>query len=62
MADFDSIINVEEWISDYYLTTDDKGSSFGKRVEEAVKEWKATDKVASVAENNGAQDRPHSPL
>lgn len=62
MADFDSIINVEEWISDYYLTTDDKGSSFGKRVEEAVKEWKATDKVASVAENNGAQDRPQSPL
>ncbi|MGJ4094909.1 DNA methyltransferase [Corynebacterium macclintockiae] len=44
MADFDSIINVEEWISDYYLTTDEKGSSFGKRVEEAVREWKKTDK------------------
>lgn len=62
MADFDSIINVEEWISDYYLTTDDKGSSFGKRVEEAVKEWKATDKAASVAANKGAQERPQSPL
>lgn len=44
MADFDSIINVEEWISDYYLTTDEKGSSFGKRVEEALREWKKTDK------------------
>ncbi len=44
MADFDSIINIEEWISDYYLTTDEKGSSFGKRVEEAVREWKKTDK------------------
>lgn len=62
MADFDSIINVEEWISDYYLTTDDKGSSFGKRVEEAVKEWKATDKAASSAENNGADHRSQSPL
>ncbi|OFP26343.1 Eco57I restriction-modification methylase domain-containing protein [Corynebacterium sp. HMSC068G04] len=62
MADFDSIINVEEWISDYYLTTDDKGSSFGKRVEEAVKEWKATDKDASAAESNGAHHRAQSPL
>ena len=55
MADFDSIINVEEWISDYYLTTDDKGSSFGKRVEEAVKEWKATDKDAKSAGHEHAQ-------
>lgn len=55
MADFDSIINVEEWISDYYLTTDDKGSSFGKRVEEAVKEWKATDKAAKSAGHEHTQ-------
>lgn len=55
MADFDSIINVEEWISDYYLTTDDKGSSFGKRVEEAVKEWKATDKDAKSAGHEHTQ-------
>ena len=55
MADFDSIINVEEWISDYYLTTDDKGSSFGKRVEEAVKEWKATDKDAKSVGHEHAQ-------
>lgn len=48
MADFDSIINVEEWISDYYLTTDDKGSSFGKRVDDVVKEWKQTDKDAKT--------------
>ncbi|MCT1463184.1 Eco57I restriction-modification methylase domain-containing protein [Corynebacterium sanguinis] len=44
MADFDSIINVEEWISDYYLTTDDKGESFGKRVAEAFKGWKQEEK------------------
>lgn len=44
MADFDSIINVDEWISDYYLTTDDKGSSFGKRVADAFKEWKLQEK------------------
>lgn len=55
MADFDSIINVEEWISDYYLTTDDKGSSFGKRVEDAVKEWKATDKDAKSAGHEHTQ-------
>src|SRR5699024_5191258 len=42
--DFDSIINVDEWISDYYLTTDDKGSSFGKRVADAFKEWKLEEK------------------
>lgn len=55
MADFDSIINVEEWISDYYLTTDDKGSSFGKRVDDAVKEWKQTDKDAKSAGHEHAQ-------
>lgn len=55
MADFDSIINVEEWISDYYLTTDDKGSSFGKRADDAVKEWKKTDKDAKNAGHELAQ-------
>lgn len=45
MAAFDSIVNVEEWISDYYLTTDEKkGESFGKRVDERIKDWKAQDK------------------
>ena len=58
MADFDSIINVEEWISDYYLTTDDKGSSFGKRVDDAVKEWKKTDKDAK----NAGHEHVNSPL
>lgn len=58
MADFDSIINVEEWISDYYLTTDDKGSSFGKRVDDAVKEWKKTDKDAKSA----GHEHVNSPL
>lgn len=58
MADFDSIINVEEWISDYYLTTDDKGSSFGKRADDAVKEWKKTDKDAK----NAGHEHTQSPL
>ncbi|KAB1503862.1 class I SAM-dependent DNA methyltransferase [Corynebacterium sp. 320] len=49
MADFDSIINVEEWISDYYLTTDEKGSSFGKRVDNARKDWSAHDKRSNSA-------------
>lgn len=40
MAAYDSIINVEEWISDYYLTTDDKGASFAKRVSKAIDAWK----------------------
>ena len=44
MADFDSVINVDEWISDYYLVTDEKGASFGKRVDKAVKDWKAAEK------------------
>ncbi|MBV7282253.1 DNA methyltransferase [Corynebacterium sp. TAE3-ERU30] len=46
MASFDSIANVDEWISDYYLTNDEntKGASFGKRAEDAVKVWKADDK------------------
>lgn len=44
MAEFDSIINVEEWLSDYYFTTDDKGESFGKRANGAVTDWKDEDK------------------
>lgn len=48
MASFDSIANVDEWISDYYLTNDEsKGESFGKRAEAAVKQWKAEDKAAA---------------
>lgn len=54
MADFDSIINVEEWISDYYLTTDEKGSSFGKRVDDELKEWRKLEK--------DSQGATHSPL
>ena len=42
MADYDSILNVEEFIADHYFTTDEtKGKTFGKRVAERVKEWKA---------------------
>ena len=40
MASYDSIINVEEWISDHYLTTDEtKGNSFTKRVKARIKQW-----------------------
>lgn len=49
MASFDSIINVDEWISDYYLTTDEKkGESFGKRAEASIKQWKADDKASGA--------------
>lgn len=49
MASFDSIINVDEWISDYYLTTDEKkGESFSKRADAAIKQWKADDKASGV--------------
>ena len=40
MATYDSIINVDEWISDHYFTTDEtKGESFTKRVKNRTKEW-----------------------
>ncbi|GAA1180149.1 hypothetical protein CGLAUT_12015 [Corynebacterium glaucum] len=42
MATFDSILNVDEWISDHYFTTDEtKGESFTKRVKNRTKEWEA---------------------
>lgn len=42
MATFDSLINVDEWISDHYFTTDEtKGESFTKRVKARAKEWAA---------------------
>ena len=42
MATFDSLINVDEWISDHYFTTDEtKGESFTKRVKARTKEWAA---------------------
>lgn len=41
MATYDSIINVEEWVSDHYLTTDEtKGESYGKRVAQRIKAWR----------------------
>lgn len=47
MASFDSIINVEEWISDHYFTAEaTKGRSartFGKRVADRIGEWKDND-------------------
>lgn len=50
MASYDSIINVEEWISDHYLTTDEtKGNSFAKRVKSRVKQWE--DQAADTGTN-----------
>lgn len=47
MAGFDSIINVEEWISDHYFTAEaTKGRNartFGKRVADRIGEWKDDD-------------------
>lgn len=41
MADYDSILNVEEFIADHYFTADEtKGENFGKRVAARTKEWK----------------------
>ena len=41
MADYESIVNVEEFIADHYFTTDDtKGETYGKRVAAVVKQWK----------------------
>ncbi|WP_130839122.1 class I SAM-dependent DNA methyltransferase [Corynebacterium neomassiliense] len=38
---FDSIVNVEEWISDHYLTTEEsRGASFAKRTADRIKTWK----------------------
>ncbi|MGV0432227.1 Eco57I restriction-modification methylase domain-containing protein [Corynebacterium sp. 20_84] len=40
MAAYESILNVDEWISDHYFTTDEtKGESFTKRVKNRTKEW-----------------------
>ena len=48
MAAYDSIVNVDEWISDHYLTNDEtRGESFAKRAAAAVKEWKDQDKTAA---------------
>ena len=49
MATYDSIINVDEWISDHYFTTDEaKGESFTNRVKNRTKEW------AQLEEESGA--------
>ena len=45
MAAYDSILNVDEWISDHYFTTDEtKGESFTKRVKNRTKEWAELEK------------------
>lgn len=48
MAAYDSIVNVEEWISDYYLTTDDKGAAFAKRVAKEIATWKEDAKIGET--------------
>ncbi|WP_297587747.1 Eco57I restriction-modification methylase domain-containing protein [uncultured Corynebacterium sp.] len=45
MASYDSLINVDEWISEHFFTTDEtKGESFTKSVKARVKEWKELEK------------------
>lgn len=45
MADYESIVNVEEFIADHYFTTDEtKGETYGKRVAAVVKQWKEDQK------------------
>ena len=45
MASYDSLINVDEWISEHFFTTDEtKGESFTKSVKARVKEWKDLEK------------------
>ncbi|MGG7653315.1 restriction endonuclease subunit M [Kocuria rosea] len=41
MAAYDSIVVVEDWISEHYLTTDSTKASFKAKVTDRVKEWKA---------------------
>lgn len=54
MAAFDSIVNVEEWISDHFLTTDEtKGESYGKRVARRIKEWKDLEKESGASPLTG---------
>lgn len=38
---FDSIVDVEDWISEHFLTTEAKGASFGAEVTALVKTWKS---------------------
>ncbi|SEA43291.1 hypothetical protein SAMN02910418_01572 [Bowdeniella nasicola] len=40
MSEFDSIVNVEEWISEHYFTAD-KGATFASAQADLVKTWKA---------------------
>ena len=55
MASYDSLINVDEWISDHFFTTDEKGESFTKSVKARVKEWKDLEK------ETGSRSPPETP-
>ena len=48
MATYDSIINVDEWISDHYFSTDE-GESFTKRVKDRTKEWAQLEEESNTA-------------
>ncbi|MGP5015357.1 DNA methyltransferase [Glutamicibacter ardleyensis] len=41
MSDFESIVVVEDWISEHYFTSEGKGTSFQKNVLDLRKEWEA---------------------
>lgn len=62
MASYDSIVNVDEWISDHYLTNDEtKGESFGKRAAAAVKAWKDQDKALTARDGKSVPEAAKSP-
>lgn len=43
MTIFDSIINVDEWVSDHYLGSEENKESFLKRVKDRIKDWNEED-------------------
>src|SRR5699024_6442298 len=43
MTIFDSIINVDEWVSDHYLGSEENKESFLKRVKDRIKDWNKED-------------------
>lgn len=41
MPNFESIVIVEDWISEHYFTSEGKGTTFQKHVLDLRKEWEA---------------------
>lgn len=41
MAVYESMVVIEDWVSEHYFTSDDKGTTFTKAVRERCKEFRA---------------------